>query len=127
MTETRGYPYFIQFYGYFTVEHVNRSRITLDDFMHIRARLLDELDSSFFEDRFNQASSKEKEVLLAMAEVGDSNIETGQIRKTSGIKHGILMELLKRLIEKGLVFRSSRGQYGFTLPLFRDFILRLDS
>jgi len=125
VTETRGYPYFIQFYGYFTIEHVDKRKINLRDFTGIRKRLIKELDVSFFEDRFNLASAREKEILMAMAKVADSDIETKEIKRISGIKHGILMELLKRLIDKGLVYRSGRGRYGFTLPLFRDFLLRL--
>lgn len=122
MEETRGYPYFIQFYGYFTIEHVNKRKIGLKDFMVIKRKLIKELDVGFFEDRFNLASLREKEVLIAMAKAGDSDIET---KKISRIKHSILMELIKRLMEKGLIYRSGRGRYGFTLPLFRDFLLRL--
>lgn len=123
--ETRGYPYFIQFYGYFTIEHVNKRKIGLKDFMGIKRKLIKELDVGFFEDRSNLASLREKEVLIAMAKAGDSDIETKKIKKISRIKHSILMELFKRLMEKGLIYRSGRGRYGFTLPLFRDFLLRL--
>lgn len=124
VAETRGYPYFIQFYGYFTIEHMSKRKITLRDFASIRTKLIRELDTSFFQDRFNLASAREKEVLMAMAKVADSDIETKAIKRVSRMKHGILMELLKRLIDKGLVYRSERGRYGFTLPLFRDFLLR---
>lgn len=102
MEETRGYPYFIQFYGYFTIEHVNKRKIGLKDFMVIKRKLIKELDVGFFEDRFNLASLREKEVLIAMAKAGDSDIET---KKISRIKHSILMELIKRLMEKGLIYR----------------------
>jgi len=123
--DTRGYPYFIQFYGYFIIEQIGKKLITLKDFLDIRSKLLKELDASFFNDRVRVASSKERQILVAMAKGGTGEIEIKQIRKISKMSHGILMELLKRLIEKGLVYRASRGKYGFTLPLFRDFLLRM--
>lgn len=125
VSETRGYPYFIQFYGYFIIENTTKKKIGFADFTKIRGKLLTELDASFFRDRLNLASGKEKEVLFAMAKIGESEIETSQIIKTSKIGKAILMELLKRLIEKGLIYRAGRGKYGFTLPLFRDFLLRV--
>lgn len=124
VSETRGYPYFIQFYGYFIIENTTKKKIGLVDFTKIKSKLLKELDASFFIDRLNMASGKEKEVLFSMAKIAESEIKTSQIIRTSKIGKAILMELLKRLIEKGLIYRSSRGKYGFTLPLFREFLLR---
>jgi DNA-binding transcriptional ArsR family regulator len=123
--ETGGYPYFIQFYGYFIIEEIGKKIITLKDFLGIRSKIIKELDAGFFEDRVKLASSKERQILVAMAKAGMDEIEIKQIRKISKISHGVLMELLKRLIEKGLVYRAERGKYGFTLPLFREFLLRL--
>lgn len=125
ISETGGYPYLIQFYGYFILESINKKTITLKDFLGIRPKLIKDLDASFFEDRVKLASSKERDVLIAMAKTGAEEIEPIKIRKISKINHGTLMELLKRLIEKGLVYRSGRGRYGFTLPLFREFLLRI--
>ncbi|MHB8545222.1 MAG: AAA family ATPase [Nitrosotalea sp.] len=123
--ETGGYPYFIQFYGYFIIEEIGKKLVTLKDFLGIRSKIIKELDAGFFEDRVKLASSRERQILVAMAKAGMGEIEIKQIRKISKISHGVLMELLKRLIEKGLVYRAERGKYGFTLPLFREFLLRL--
>lgn len=123
--ETGGYPYFIQFYGYFIIEEIGKKLVTLKDFLGIRSKIIKELDAGFFEDRVKLASSKERQILAAMAKAGVGEVEIKQIRKISKIGHGVLMELLKRLIEKGLVYRAERGKYGFTLPLFREFLLRL--
>ncbi|HXQ92369.1 MAG TPA: AAA family ATPase [Nitrososphaerales archaeon] len=124
VSETRGYPYFLQFYGYFAIESITKRKVSLKDFLSMRSRLIRELDASFFEGRFNAASSKEKAVLEAIAKIGEMNVETNQIIRTSKIEHGTLMQLLIRLVEKGLLYRSSRGKYSFTLPLFRDYLLR---
>ncbi len=122
--ETGGYPYFIQFYGYFLIENSKKSKLTIADMNRLNTSLLEELDASFFEDRFNLASNKEREIMLSMAKYGDGAVPAIKIRKMSKVSHPVLMELLKRLQEKGLVYRSSRGKYEFSIPLFRQYILR---
>ena len=122
--ETKGYPFFLQFYGYFLVEETNKNRLSLDDLKRLRPALVKELDMQFFDDRYNLASDKEKKVLTAMAKAGTPTVAALTIRTKAGISHPVLMELLKRLIEKGLVFRASRGKYGFSIPLFREYLLR---
>jgi DNA-binding transcriptional ArsR family regulator len=122
--ETGGYPYFIQFYGYFIIEQIGKKIITLKDSVEIRSKLIKDLDAGFFEDRVRLASPKERKILVAMARAGAAEVEVKQIIKISKISYGVLMELLKRLMEKGLVYRAERGRYGFTLPLFREFLLR---
>ncbi|MHB8602704.1 MAG: AAA family ATPase [Nitrosotalea sp.] len=124
ISETRGYPYFIQFYGYFTIENTSKKKLALLDFTKIQEKLLRELDKNFFVDRLNLASGREKQILFAMAKIGDSDIETSKIKNASRMDKHVMLELIKRLIEKGLIYRSDRGKYGFSLPLFRDFLLR---
>ena len=123
--DTKGYPYFIQFYGYFLIENSDKSSLTLAHFNKMHTALLKELDVSFFEDRFNLASDKEKKILMAMAKImeGDAAPALG-IRKRAGVSHPTLMELLKRLQDKGLVYRARRGKYGFSIPLLKEYLLR---
>ncbi|MBI5037062.1 ATP-binding protein [Candidatus Micrarchaeota archaeon] len=122
--ETKGYPYFIQFYGYFLIENSNKTTLNLRDLNALRTPLIKELDVSFFEDRYNLAASKEKEILQAMASSTDKDVPALSIRKKAKTTHHSLMELLKRLQEKGLVYRASRGHYGFSIPLFKEYLRR---
>jgi hypothetical protein len=124
VNETRGYPYFIQFYGYFAIEHVNKSKISLKDFEGIRQKLIRELDLGFFEARYNSASEKEKKILRAMARSSSVDIEIKEIKRYSRFEYDTLKEMMRRLIEKGLIFRTERAKYSFTIPLFRDYLLR---
>ena len=93
--------------------------------MEIRSLLLRELGVSFFEGRFERASDAEKRVLLAMAYVGDRARTADIIRQTDG-SGDVTKQLLRRLVEKGLIYRIRKGAYSFTLPLFRAFLLRQD-
>lgn len=123
--DTKGYPYFLQFYGHFLIEHIPEESISLQDLMEIRPLLLRELDVSFFEGRFERASDAEKRVLLAMAYVGD-RARTSDIIRQTDVSGDVTKQLLGRLGEKGLIYRIRKGVYSFTLPLFREFLLRQD-
>lgn len=126
--ETRGYPYFVQFYGHYLIDIVAKPRITLGDYEKVHSLLLRELDSSFFFGRFERASDSERNVLLAMACLPGS-LTTAKIceeveKVNSKITYDSLRTLLKRLEEKNLIYKRRRGTYDFALPLFGEFVLR---
>lgn len=124
VSETAGYPYFLQFYGYYTIDKTGKTRISLQDFNGIHSSLLERLDKSFFEDRFNLASDNERSVITAMAKTGETDIPITEISKKAKISYNSLMQLVVRLTEKGLIYRVRRGKYAFTLPLFAEYIRR---
>lgn len=84
--------------------------------------MLHELDLAFFEDRFELAPRSEQTVLEAMAR------EAGRVtvrRLRVGLRDADNLDLLlRRLIDRGLLYRTGRGTYDFALPLFRSFIRR---
>lgn len=121
--ETGGYPYFIQFYGHFIVQNIPKERITLADVKEIEPLLLKELDASFFDARYGKASDNEKDILFAIAAIG-SSAKYSEIIKESNIGHGTAKKLVSRLESKGLVLSLQRGVYCFTIPLFREYLLR---
>ncbi|MFH1200585.1 MAG: AAA family ATPase [Candidatus Micrarchaeota archaeon] len=124
VSETNGYPYFLQFYGYYLIENSAKKRLTLADFEDTHKELLSRLDKSFFEDRFKLASDGEKKVLTAMAHADEEEISTKEIAQKTKASYGAIIELLVRLSEKGLVYRVKKGKYSFTIPLFRNFLKR---
>lgn len=121
--ETRGYPYFIQFYCHYLIDNVPETKITSKDFERIHPLLLRELDESFFMGRFEKASDSEAEVLFTMAKIGSTST-TSELLKRLDIENNLLQQLLLKLIEKGLIYRVKKGVYTFSLPLFREFLLR---
>lgn len=120
--QTAGYPYFLQFFGAFACSRIGLGHIELADFQRVEAALLYELDLAFFEDRFEGAPATEQLVLQAMAR------ETGPVtlrRLRPQLSDVASLDLLlRRLIERGLVYRTGRATYDFALPLFRAFIRR---
>jgi hypothetical protein len=120
--QTAGYPYFLQYFGAFTCGRIGLERIELADFQRVEAALLHELDLAFFEDRFEGAPRSEQQVLEAMAhEAGRATLR--RIRADVADVPNVDL-LVRRLIERGLVYRTGRATYDFALPLFRSFIRR---
>ena len=122
--ETKGYPYFLQFYCYFLVKNRGSKRITLADYESIRNKLLEELDISFYQDRFQKATPGEQAILEAMARISGEEVSPTEILKILKIDKAMVFIYLKNLIDKNLVYRSGRGKYSFTIPLFKEFLLR---
>lgn len=120
---TGGYPYFLQFFGAYVWRAVPALEVAPAGYRAVEPALLHELDLAFFEDRFEAAPPTEQRVLEAMAH------EPGQIRLTtlrpvlaSSVASPDLV--VRRLIERGLVYRATRGTYDFALPLFRPYLRR---
>ena len=125
--ETRGYPYFIQFYCYYLIEKLNKRDIKLPDYQRVHAEILGQLDRSFFEDRFEQTSEAEREVLFSMAKTGEQNVKTSEIRAKIRRQqdYQTMISSLERLIDKNIIYKARKGRYSFALPLFREFLLRM--
>jgi len=120
--QTAGYPYFLQFFSAFACSRIGLQHIDLAAYQRIESALLHELDLAFFEDRFEGAPPTEQKVLEAMArETGPATLRRLRERLADV---GNLDLLVRRLIERGLVYRTGRATYDFALPLFRGFIRR---
>jgi hypothetical protein len=120
--QTSGYPYMLQFAGAFACSRIGLEHIELADYQRIEAALLHELDLAFFEDRFELAPRSEQTVLEAMAREG-GRVTLRRLRAELADPDNLDL-LLRRLIDRGLVYRTGRGTYDFALPLFRSFIRR---
>lgn len=122
--ETKGYPFFIQEYSYFTIENIEKDRlIDESDFDKIYSLLLKELDKSIFDIRYKIASAGEAKVLSAMAQAGERP-SMKEIFRIYGKGYEGLRKYLQRLEKKGLIYKVKRGRYDYTVPLFREFLLR---
>jgi len=119
---TGGYPYFLQFFGAYLWRAVPAPEVTTIAYRGVEPSLLHELDTAFFDDRFDAATPPERDVLLAMArETAAVNLAT--IRARLPDSPGAA-EFVSRLVERGLIYRHGRGTYDFALPLFRSYLRR---
>ena len=126
--DTDSYPYFIQFFCREIISRVGKDHITLDDYEKIKDRLIRDLGRDFFDQRIEPLSAAQKNVLRLAASRPDPDLEFSSIQKSLDVGKGSLSSHLKRLEEKGLVYRYGRGTYRLAMPLLGKYLrLRMQS
>ena len=121
---TKGYPYFLQEWGYQAWNHAQSSPVSLEVVRESTDIVTTRLDENFFRVRFDRLTPRERQYLRAMAEFGGGPYRTGDIADTLGVKITTLGPVRANLIKKGMVFSPSHGEMAFTVPLFDEFMLR---
>ncbi len=121
---TKGYPYFLQEWGYQAWNHAAASPISLKVVRDTTELVSRRLDENFFRVRFGRLTPKERMYLRAMAELGAGPYRTGDIADKLGMKITTLGPMRASLIKKGMVYSPSHGDMAFTVPLFDEFMLR---
>jgi len=121
---TRGYPYFLQEWGYQAWNHASVSPITLQVVQEASDLVSRRLDENFFRVRFDRLTPREKMFLRAMAELGAGPYRTGDVADKLRVKISTLGPLRAGLIKKGMVYSPSYGDLAFTVPLFDEFMRR---
>ena len=93
------------------------------DYKKIRDQIISDLGRDFFDQRIEPLSAVQKRVLYSAASLPDPGLDFSSIQKSLGMGKGSLFNHLKRLEEKGLIYKSTRGVYRFAIPLFRKYLL----
>lgn len=120
--QTDGYPYFLQFFGGFLCSRVPNATVERADYRSVEPTLLHELDLALFEDRYAVAGPAGQRVLDEMARHG-GRVSALDIRRAMPETPNV-DQVVSRLLERGLIYRPSRGRYDFALPLFRSYLRR---
>ena len=121
---TRGYPYFIQEWGYQAWNHAPSSPITAAIVRETTRMVEKRLDENFFRVRFNRLTPREKAFLRAMAGMGPGPQRSSDIADVLHTKITTLGPVRAKLIKKGMVYSPAHGLMAFTVPLFDEFMLR---
>jgi hypothetical protein len=121
---TRGYPYFLQEWGYQAWNHATASPITLKVVQDATATVIARLDHNFFRVRFDRLTPSEKKYLRGMAQLGPGAHRTGDIADILGVKIATLGPVRAKLIKKGMIYSPAHGDMAFTVPLFDEFMRR---
>ena len=121
---TKGYPYFIQEWGYVCWNLSDGPIITLQDAEKATPKVIARLDESFFRVRFDRLTPREKQYLRAMAELGEGPHRSGDIAGILNVLAQKLGPCRSSLISKGMVFSPSHGDTAFTVPLFDQYMKR---
>lgn len=121
---TRGYPYFIQEWGYQLWNLAEMSPIRRDVVARANEITVERLDRNFFRVRFDRLANGEKELLRAMAEIGEGPYKMGDVADVMKLEVGSLSPRRAKLINKGMIYSPQHGEVAFTVPLFDDFMRR---
>jgi hypothetical protein len=121
---SRGYPYFLQAWGYQAWNHAIKSPITLEVVRGATERVVERLDQNFFRVRFARLTPSEKRFLRAMADLGPGPHRMSGVAERLGNKLTSLGPTRAHLIRKGMIYSPAHGDIAFTVPLFDEFMRR---
>ena len=122
---TKGYPYFLQEWGYQVWNQAESSPITLHLVQQTTELVVHRLDNNFFKVRFDRLTDGEKRYLRAMAELGQGPYRTAHISGQLGVESSATLSPVRsKLIKKGMIYSPAHGLRAFTVPVFDDFMRR---
>ena len=124
VTVTRGYPYFLQQWGYEVWNLARQSPITLDDVQVATPQAIAALDESFFRVRSDRCTPSEKRYMRALADLGEGSKRSGDVADRLGVKVTSIGPTRSKLITKGMIYSPQHGETAFTVPLFDDYMRR---
>jgi hypothetical protein len=125
--EVEGYPYFLQLWGAELWDAADAAGV--DRFSKVllnaaRPEIYRRLDLDFYDPRVATLTPAEQDVLLASADCAYPPLVVAELNAVTNKTPGNVNVLLGRLVESGVLFRARKGQYEYTAPKFRDFLLR---
>lgn len=121
---TAGYPYFLQEYGKQVWSFIKDERIDLDSVKAAYPVFEKNIDEGFFKVRYDRATPKEKEFMLAMAECDVLPCAMSQIAAKMNTTVNSISPLRGQLIFKGFIYSARYGEVDFTVPQFKQYLKR---
>jgi len=127
VAEVEGYPYFLQLWGselWDAADLVGVNRLTPDLLDAARPDIYSRLDRDFYEPRLATLTPAEQELLLASARCPYPPLRSSELGSASAKTTGNVNVLLGRLVDSGALYRIRKGEYAYTAPKFREYLLR---
>ncbi len=125
--EVEGYPYFIQLWGaelWDAAEIAEVSHLTTDLLDVARPDIYRRLDLDFYNPRVETLTPAEQDVLLGTADAEYPPLVVAKLNDAINKTPANVNVLLGRLVDAGVLYRLRKGEYDYTAPRFRDYLLR---
>ncbi len=122
--QTKGYPYFLQEWGFHVWNVAERSPITGGDARTATGKAVEALDRGFFRVRLDRLTPRERDYMRAMANLGPGPHRSGEIARVLQMDVSAAGPLRDKLIKKGMVYSPQHGDTAFTVPMFDEFMKR---
>lgn len=127
--EVEGYPYFLQLWGselWDAADHAGVDRFTVKLLDASRPDIYARLDRDFYDPRVATLTPAEQDLLAATAACPYPPLRSSDLSRTSEKTPGNVNVLLGRLVDAGALYRIRKGEYAYTAPNFRDYLLRMN-
>jgi hypothetical protein len=127
VAEVEGYPYFLQLWGselWDAAELVGVDRLTPNLLDAARPDIYGRLDRDFYDPRLATLTPAEQELVLASARCPYPPLRASELSGASTKTPGNVNVLLGRLVDQGALYRIRKGEYAYTAPKFREYLLR---
>ncbi|MDD6573039.1 MAG: DUF2075 domain-containing protein [Thermoflexaceae bacterium] len=115
--ETKGYPFAFQVLGYLCWKNKTKWTENLDEYSQY-------LEEYVYEKLWSEMSVNDKQVVVAIAQ--SNNGRVSNIRELSDKSSANFSVYRDRLIKKGIITAWSYGYLEFSLPRFKEFVLKKD-
>lgn len=125
--EVEGYPYFLQLWGaelWDAADVTGSDRFSEPLLDAVRPEIYRRLHLDFYDPRVATLTPAEQDVLLASADCDYPPLVVADLNAAISKTPGNVNVLLGRLVDSGVLYRVRKGQYQYTAPKFRDFLLR---
>ncbi len=125
--EVEGYPYFIQLWGaelWDAAEAGGVDRLTTALLEAVRPDIYRRLDLDFYDPRVETLTPAEQDVLLGTAFADYPPLAVSKLNDAIDKTPANVNVLLGRLVDNGVLYRLRKGEYDYTAPRFRDYLLR---
>lgn len=122
---TKGYPYFLQQWGYEVWNLADGPTINQEDVDRATDAAISALDESFFRVRFDRCTPSEKRYMRALADLGPGPKRSGDVAERLGLKVTSIGPTRSKLILKGMIYSPQHGETAFTVPLFDEYMRRV--
>ncbi|MFV1977535.1 MAG: hypothetical protein ACC651_17480 [Candidatus Scalindua sp.] len=132
LKQSGGYPYFIQFicreiYDVFLLklEMGQKPIVPVDEITR-------KLDSDFFAGRWSRATDRQRELLLIISQLPNSDdefsvqevVDLSKTKMEKPFSNSHVNQMLSSLADAGLIYKNRHGKYAFAVPLLGQFIIR---
>jgi hypothetical protein len=127
VAEVEGYPYFLQLWGselWDAADVVGVNRLIPNLLDAARPDIYSRLDRDFYDPRLATLTPAEQDLLLASARCPYPPLRSSELGSASAKTPGNVNVLLGRLVDGGALYRIRKGEYAYTAPKFREYLLR---
>lgn len=118
----KGFPYLMQLVGHYSYEAAGKEEIiNLESVNNGITKATKDFRQSILQREVKLLSSKEWDILLSMAQ-SNTPVKTSELKEQTHLPFNTLSLLIRRMIQKGVIKRTSVGVIDFALPGLREYL-----